>query len=146
MENTDLAYAAGLLDGEGTVTLSKNNSSDKFRTPAITMSSTTYALLEFMKNSFGGNIVNHKIYKDHHKQSWVWHLRGDAVLTFLGQVVPFVREHDKKRRADLLLKKYKLVTVRNGKYTEEQLAAKQQLEHEFFHPSGSLDITPSGAL
>ena len=146
MENNDLAYAAGLMDGEGTVTLTKYRAADKFRTPSATMSSTTLCLLEFMQNSFGGHIVNHKTYKAHHKQSWSWQLRGDSTLEFLKLVLPFMREPAKIRRANLLLSRYKLVTVRNGKYTEEQLAAKQQLEHEFFHPSSSLDITPSGAL
>ena len=146
MKDSDLAYAAGLLDGEGTITLSKYKSLDKFRTPTVSISSTTFALLEFMKNSFGGHIVNHKIYKSHYKQSWAWHLRGDAALSLLAQVTSFMREPDKKRRADLLLSKYKDVTVRNGKYTEIQLVAKQQLELDFFHPSGTLDITPSGAL
>ena len=35
------AYVAGLIDGEGTITLSHNNKGDAYRTPVVSMTSTT---------------------------------------------------------------------------------------------------------
>lgn len=133
----DLAYAAGLFDGEGTVTLSKQKASAKFRTPTVSVSSTTLSLLEFLKELFGGSIVAQKVYQDHHKQSWSWKLDYNRALNFLCQILPFMREPDKIRRAKLLLEVYPSITPRNGKYTEEMIQSKLEFEHEFFHPSTS---------
>ena len=38
---------------------------------------------------------------------------------------------DKKKRAQLILTKYKLVTPRNGRYSEEMLKAKIDFYNEF---------------
>lgn len=36
-----LDYVAGIIDGEGTITLSRMRKTDKWRTPVISVSSTT---------------------------------------------------------------------------------------------------------
>lgn len=134
----DLAYAAGLFDGEGTVTLSKHQATDKFRCPTLSMSSTTLSLLEFMRDVFGGSISFHKTYKSHHKSSYSWKVRNDSALSIAQALQPYIKEPEKRRRIDLLVSQYKIVTSRNGKYSEELLARKLDFEQTFFHPSTPL--------
>lgn len=134
-EIKNLYYTAGLIDGEGSVLLSYKNKTDKFRHPNISLTSTTYSLIEFLKNNYGGHIVSQKVYKKHHKQSWVWKLNGRQAINLLSQLYPFLKEQEKYRRAKLLATKYIKLTPRNGKYTKEQLCKKQDFEKEFFHPS-----------
>lgn len=122
------------MDGEGTVTLSRRNGG-KFRSPVVSMSSTTHELVEFMKTSFGGCISSHKTYKLHHKPSWVWKVTGDSAINFLLSVSPHMREPEKLRRSNLILTQYKEVTKRNGKYTAEEQEDKLAFEALFFHPS-----------
>jgi hypothetical protein len=128
-------YAAGLFDGEGTVTLSTANG--KFRYPVVSVSSTTLCLLEFLQTYYGGHISKHKAYKKHHAASWSWKARYDEALGFLEKVLPYLKEPEKRRRALLLTQDYKRVTRRNGRYSPEQLENKLALEQQFFHPSDS---------
>lgn len=131
------AYLAGLFDGEGTVTLSRENSGI-YKSPVLSMSSTSFNLLEMCKTTFGGHISKQKVYKDHHKQSWSWKVRNNPAITAAELLLPFIQEPEKKRRITLLLTKYKDVTPRNGKYDETKRIAKLSFETEFFHPSNSL--------
>lgn len=126
------AYTAGLIDGEGTVTLSRLHKTDKFRSPVVSVSSTTYELLDFLKSIYGGSISPHKTYKEHYKQSWSWKLNYNAALSFLIKILPYMKEPEKIRRAKLLVERYKSLTPRNGRYTELQTTNKLRFETEFF--------------
>jgi len=126
------SYIAGLFDGEGTITLSYKHKNDLFRAPVSSMSSTTFELLDLLKSSYRGTISKQKIYKEHHKQSWTWRLENDKCLKFINEILPFMHEPKKIRRAKFLLDNYKNVTRRNGRYKLEEVKAKKQFEEEFF--------------
>lgn len=124
-------YTAGLFDGEGSVMFTKSHKS-KFRAPAVSVTSTTYEILEFLKNNFGGHISKQKVYKAHHKPCWSWKVTYNAAINFLSIILPYMKEPQKIHRARLLVEKYKLVTPRNGKYNEELLAKRSAFNQEFF--------------
>lgn len=107
----------------------------KFRYPVVSVASTTFELLEFLKKHHGGSITNKKTYKEHHTPSGVWALRGAMCIPFIADILPFLVISEKKRRAEMIINEYNQVTPRNGKYTPEQLLAKQEFEKKFFHPS-----------
>lgn len=132
------SYLAGLFDGEGSVMLMKTRSSDVFKAPVLSMTSTTYEFLSLCKDTFGGSIRRQKVYKAHYKPSWVWVCRYDRALNAIEKMLPFIREPEKLRKMRLLNTEYKLVTPRNGKYTEEQKHAKLQFELNFY-PSSTID-------
>lgn len=129
-------YTAGLFDGEGTVTLCSRNK-NKMRSPKVSIPSTSYELMEFLKSNYGGHISTKKKYKEHHKQSWSWSLSYNKVIKFLKAIFPYLREKEKIRRTNLILTQYKKVTPRNGKYTKELLQKRQQFIQQFFHPSNT---------
>lgn len=133
-----LAYLAGLFDGEGTVTLTRTHSCDPYKSPILSMSSTSLNLLELCKTTFGGHISVQKTYKEHHKQAWSWKISYNAAISAASRLFPYLQEPEKKRRIMLLLSTYKDCTPRNGKYTEAQKMLKLQFENEFFHPSNSI--------
>ena len=128
------AYTAGLFDGEGTVTLARKNKGDPFRRPSVSISNTAMELLGFLKERYGGSICSKRNYKEHHLPSFTWGLRETKCLAFLSDIIPHVREPNKRYRILLLLKEYKTLTKRNGKYTEEQRIARLDFENRFFHP------------
>lgn len=132
----NLAYAAGLIDGEGTITLTirKSKTGNKeYRYPVISVSSTTIELLDFMKMHYGGSIVMHKTYKAHHKEAHQWRLRGKSAVEFCGMIHPFLKERSKKQRAEFIFLNYDDVTIRNGRYDDIQHARKMHFQEQFFN-------------
>jgi hypothetical protein len=130
-----ISYAAGLFDGEGTVTLSRLHADDVFRAPMVSLSSTSFELVQFMKDNFGGAIISHKTYQPHHRKQWSWRLVRRSALAFLEKITPYIVEEEKKRRVHLILDEYLSVTPRNGKYSPVLFQRKSDFEKRFFHPS-----------
>lgn len=127
----DAAWLAGLIDGEGTVTLSRDRRTAKFRTPTIDMTSTSPELLEEVVRLTGVGFITTKRTKakEHHSQAWHWCVRGGSqVIALLKIVLPFMREKNKRARAVLLVEHYEALTPRNGQYTAEQTERKLELE------------------
>lgn len=127
-----IAYTAGLVDGEGTVTLSRMKSNER-RCPVVSVSSTTYELMLFMKEHFGGAISTLSRAADQgHKQAWHWQTSRNNAIMLLSLIEPYMVEPAKKRRAQLVINRYKAVTPRNGKYTTEMIELRDAFEQEFF--------------
>ena len=129
------ACVAGLIDGEGTITLSHNNKGDVYRTPVVSMTSTTRELVDLLHCEYGGSVRHHRTYHAQHSDSFIWSVRHDRALTMLERIVPYLRVPEKVNRANLVLTRYKVVTPRNGKYSDVQRETKLEFEYSFFHPS-----------
>ena len=132
----ELIYTAGLFDCEGSVTLTRGHKTAKFRTPVAELSSTTKELVEYLKNTFGGCICNHKPINEKWKHAYNWRVSYDNALEFLKQIRPYIKVPEKTKRIDLLLKEYRKVTKRNGKYTQEEMTSKLNFERHFLEIGG----------
>lgn len=134
MQLTDIekGYIAGIIDGEGSICLTRNRLNE-FRSPSVTVASTTYELIEYLKNKIGGVVSIKAKEKDNYKQSWIWCIRTNLALELLEEIQNYLLVPEKKYRANLLTSKYKQVTPRNGKYSEEKLKEKLAFEEEFFN-------------
>lgn len=133
-EATQKAYVAGIIDGEGTITLTRLYKNARWKTPIVSVSSTTQEILEFLRGLYGGPIVKHKTYQPHHKQSWSWRLERRRAIQLCEDILPFLLEPEKRYRAALLVQEYVEVTPRNGHYSQKMCAAKEDFEYRFFHP------------
>ena len=129
MIRDDLLYTAGLVDGEGSINFSRPFK-DGYRIPCLSLGSTTYAFMQYLKKAFGGHITTRKPLKKRRKM-WVWHIKGNAALSLLAILEPFMKEPKKKRRDKFLVKGYK-VTVVKHRYTKKQAAVKKKFERKFF--------------
>lgn len=56
-DQTKIAYLAGLVDGEGSIFLKKNNSSSKGNQPFVAVFNTDIDMINWVKDNFGGRIV-----------------------------------------------------------------------------------------
>lgn len=135
MKETLKAYMAGLIDGEGSIMLSKQHSYDEFRMPVISLTNTSFNIIDLLKKTFGGTICNQKLYQVHHTPAKIWRVCYDRAVNICVMLLPYFKHTEKIRRAQLIATRYKQCTVRNGKYTENQRQAKLQFQHDFFHPS-----------
>ena len=129
------AYIAGLIDGEGTITLTRHKKNE-FRSPVVSMVNTDKELLAYIRGHYGGSMCSQKTYKSHHKQAWTWNVSGNRALALLRDVMPFLRSPRKHLRCMLLLHNYKKCTKRNGRYSEAELKIKYEFEEMFFAKTG----------
>ena len=131
MADTELAYAAGLFDGEGSISLvrQKNNRS---HSPQVAVASNDCEVLLWLQKRFGGSIVTKQPRKSTQSVSYDWRLTDRRALAFLQMVRPYLVIQRKIRRVDLLLNEYIACTPRNGRYTEEMAERKQTLIETFF--------------
>jgi hypothetical protein len=137
----DKCYIAGFIDGEGTITLTyqhKKQQPNGSRTLTISVSSTSYNILQFFKDKCGGSIKTHKSRKKHYKQAYSWKIGVNKSLSLLELITPFLKEPEKVRRANLILKNYKNLTPRNGKYNKDKLLARDKFIQDFFKNSCSV--------
>ena len=130
----DRCYLAGLFDGEGTITLTRISKKRPFRDIVLTIPSTTRNLLDYCKEVTNiGSITSKKNYKSHHKPSWSWSARSNRQnINLLCQIIPYMKEPLKIKRVNKILSEWDSVTLRNGRYSEEQWKNKLLFEKEFF--------------
>ena len=121
------AYIAGLIDGEGTVTLTRVHSNENRRL-VVSIANTEIELLNFVLDEFGaGKITRKRSSSDRHTPSFCYSVSSRQALSLLTQILPHLRSY-KRQRAELAIRHYLLLTPRNGRYTAELLAERQQFE------------------
>ena len=104
MSLTDAAYLTGLIDGEGTITLSRINR-NKYRALVVTVSNTELAILKYVQAITGvGKITNKRITKPTHTPSFTYQVSNRQALDMLEQIAEYLRSH-KSARAQLALKR-----------------------------------------
>ena len=127
MTEAEKAYLAGIVDGEGTVTLTKHHKNET-PTPSVSVANNNLVLLWWIKTLVGGTIVLKKKRQLHHNDSYAWTLRSDRAIQLLKEIRQYLIV--KKPQADLIIEKYKSVTHRAGKYTPELFEKKMRLVAE----------------
>ena len=124
-------YIAGLIDGEGTVTLCRRNR-NKSRGLVVSISNTERAILEYVRNLIGaGKITNKRVTSTRHTPSYAFNIANRQALELLAQITPFLQSH-KSGRAALILQDYIRLTPRNGRYTSEQVQDRENFIKRFF--------------
>ena len=118
LSRVDAAYIAGLVDGEGTITLVRKHKNEN-RQLALSISNTEYALLEFTQQAVGrGKITRKRTSKSHHTASYTYAIYNRQSLELIRQLLPYLRFY-KAKRAELILQQYLPLTPRNGKYSSQ---------------------------
>ena len=127
LSTVDAAYVAGLVDGEGTITLSRKHAREK-RQLVVSISSTELSILDFVHQCIGaGKITTKKRTQPHHSPGFTYAIWNRQALNLLLQIQPFLRSY-KQHRAQLVLSDYVRLTPRNGKYSSATLAARNHFE------------------
>ena len=123
------ANVAGLIDGEGTVTLCRRHSNEHRRL-VVSVANTELPILQFLLDHIGsGKITNKRIASPQHTPSFCYSVSNRQALALLEQVTPYLLSY-MRHRAQLILAQYKLLTPRNGKYTPATLVRRELFERE----------------
>jgi hypothetical protein len=127
LDAPDAAYIAGLVDGEGTVTLSRLHR-DENRRLVLCISNNDRALLEHVKSTIGaGRITSKRVYSPRHAPSFNYQIDSRQALSVLAQIAGYMKSY-KTARALLALRDYVKLTPRNGRYTARIAAARRRFE------------------
>ncbi len=128
MTSEEKAYIAGIIDGEGTVTLSRAHV-EELPAPKLSVANNSLELLKWIREKVGsGVIIKRSKREPQHKDHYVLDISNNWALDLLMDVKEYLII--KKPHAELLILRYKAVTSRNGRYTRELLAGKLQLVNE----------------
>jgi hypothetical protein len=121
------AYIAGLIDGEGTITLTRMHLGENRRL-VVSISNNDVSLLKFVKEIVGaGKITAKKTYSEHHARRFAYQISSRQALDLLHQISLYLKTY-KAERAKLALNDYLRLTPRNGRYTPEVLVSRRQFE------------------
>lgn len=125
----EAAYLAGLIDADGTVTLTRKHRYEN-RHAAVSISNTDKNFLKFVAGTIGpGKIAGKRIVRSNRCPSFVFSIYNRQALLLLEWVYPFLHTY-KARRAEIMLRDYLALTPRNGKYTDEMRLARRAFEDE----------------
>lgn len=132
MNEQEKAYLAGIIDGEGSIMLTKFHN-NQFPAPCITVASTSLELLYWIKDTTSmGSINSKKNYKPNkHQNSFAYIVKYNAAIKLLAEIEPYLIIPQKKLRAQLILNEYKGITPRNGRYSDEMKQAKEDFHNKF---------------
>ena len=130
----EIGWAAGIIDGEGSVTLDKKGRKETiFRQPAVTVPSTDKEILDELARFFGGNVRPLKRRSRMKKPGWQWKLCGfNSVGPCLTVLEPHLRCPKKRARARHIIQGYPSVSTPNGVYTPEQRTARLTFQDAFY--------------
>lgn len=132
MTNTEIAYLAGIIDGEGSIMLTRINKNE-YPCPCISISSTDIELLEWVKDKIGAGKINKKknYNVEKHKTCYTYSIWRDKAIDVMKLISPYLIINNKRDRAKFIVDNYKTVTIRNGRYNEKTRKAKEQFYMDF---------------
>ena len=99
MEKWEASYVAGIIDGEGSISLTRMHKNE-FRRPCVSIASTDIELLIYIQSLTGGIINNKKNYcPEKHKNSFALYIKNkNDVIKTLQQISPFLRVIKKREQ------------------------------------------------
>ena len=112
---TDLAYAAGLFDGEGSIMIMPGLNTDRHRTHPrlyVALTQVDEICLVWLKEKFGGKIRIRAKATERHRAPLEWYLCGVNATEFLRLIRPYLQL--KAARADVAFEFRKTVQKKGG--------------------------------
>lgn len=104
---TDAAYIAGIIDGEGTISVNRTNTSSSAKgckrgyayRSSVRVGMTDLPILEWLQNTCGiGMICKKKSQSVKHKQSHTWSVWSKEAVELLHQIIPYLHIKHKQAR------------------------------------------------
>ena len=102
--DAELAYAAGIIDGEGCICLMRDTSKKNGRTKytlSVQVVMTNKCVVEYLRHTFGGLIREDDGSKKGYSKVYYWGVRTRQVGILLKKILPFLR--GKRKQAELAI-------------------------------------------
>lgn len=141
-ESENRAYAAGVVDGEGTIAINRHRNNPRYNWSYglfCSVTNTNLDLLNWLELTFGLGVVRpqtHRSSKPHWKPKYAWVLRVEEIPLFLPLIQPYLLV--KRRQAELMLE-----FIEGTRYTgmHRPLTPEEVIrKHEIFTEIGRLNM------
>lgn len=137
VEERDFIYLAGIIDGEGTITIN----GWKWRTcagvPRMEVTNTDERLTDWLEGTFGGHITPDDNGNPNHKRRYIWYLNGKQTVILCQILIPYLKI--KKEQAVLVAEFYTKRRLRERRedgtwkrLTEEERQRRQVIAEQIF--------------
>lgn len=146
---TDIAYLAGIVDGEGSIYIGKFSSNPKTGLPyyqtAMQVTNTDKGLIDWLFNTFGGLVskrTEKQMPKNSRKQAYIWTATGERLTHLCELIKPFAI--CKKQQVEIMLEMratYSTTYSQKGKQGLQPLPDEiRNKREELFHKIRSLHV------
>lgn len=127
----DLAYMAGLIDGEGYIALKRDHTAGCVTyAPVVRITNTSLEMLYWVQGRFGGYVGHNKMSGNGKwKESYYWTVHHAKAASFLSIILPYLVV--KRKQAELVIQHYETNTPR--KKPSEELALRRETIREELH-------------
>ena len=94
----------------------------------MSVASVSIELLQWLQDTIGYGVIKSKknYAPDKHQNSYTYIVKYDYAIHLLEHIEPYLVISQKKLRAKMIISQYKLLTMRNGRHSKEQINLKQQ--------------------
>jgi hypothetical protein len=105
MRKADIAYAAGLFDGEGCITIAKawyrkpDGTRRYYHALRLTLAMVDKAPVHWLADLFGGSVKPHSPGNKKYRPQWRWEVRSLKAEKMLNAIYPYLKV--KRKQADL---------------------------------------------
>lgn len=108
MKKTDLAYVAGIIDGEGCIGIYKHKHRYYLQ---VAVHMTNEWLVNWLSFAFKGSISTYGYYRkrENCQKEWAWNLTGKKALVFLELVYPYLKLKKPQAEIAIQFQKHKVL-------------------------------------
>jgi hypothetical protein len=128
LKKTDLAYIAGLVDGEGCIYIDIGGEKHRCYRLHLVISNTYYPILEYIKEKLGGRIQRRSVVRGEKKACWGLEWNAVEVAKVLGLVYPYLKIKKAEAQVALLYQIGRQDGRKHKGYTQEDL-----IRHKWFY-------------
>lgn len=86
----ELAYLAGIVDGEGSFSLAPTRKSSHIYVCRLSVGNTNPLIIAWLRRYFGGNVASEHRQNPKHKPVWRWTASGSELTRITEAVLPFL--------------------------------------------------------
>lgn len=125
-----LEYLAGFFDGEGCVSIIKNNRNGR-RSPTyvlvVAVSGTNPVPLRAFLDRFGGGLYSKKVYRKNHTASFMWIVQARPALAFLAEIEPLLVVKRQDASIGIEFQRLKTASASTRRLTSDAIKGRETL-------------------
>jgi len=125
ISDVDLIWAAGLFEGEGTITLAVRNQDETYRLLVI-VGNTDRQILDFFQERWPGWLQPAYGKRPRRQPAWTWTLAAGKAEAFLRAIEPYLRTDRVKDKLRLALEFRSFQTTKKREWGRPEYRARQR--------------------